>query len=97
MFKIVCLWILFLILETIECHNTEGLSLQQSDTNALNTFRLAKRRSYYDRRWQSCRRWNNSCAPWASEKRNRCCYNQGLACRCNLWMQNCKCVSKLWG
>lgn len=42
-----------------------------------------------------CKRWRQKCQPWTSVLDYQCC--DGLTCRCNLWVKNCKCVSRLWG
>lgn len=51
------------------------------------------RRNYYLK--PTCRGWNNHCLPWSSEIQHSCC--GGLSCKCNLWGQNCRCTTKLWG
>ncbi|XP_033740553.1 U8-agatoxin-Ao1a-like [Pecten maximus] len=69
-----------------------GDDLGYSDS-ALATLQKVERRNLRPRR--KCQSWRRKCVPWSSEARTSCC--GGLACKCNLWMQNCKCTTKLWG
>lgn len=52
------------------------------------------RRNYYLRQ-PICNSWNRHCLPWSNEIQHSCC--GGLACKCNLWGQNCRCTTQLWG
>ncbi|KAL4233036.1 hypothetical protein ACF0H5_007722 [Mactra antiquata] len=63
------------------------------DDDALAVFKNVQKKSY--RRRLICRRWNQHCVPWTNKPFFKCCSD--LTCKCNLWMQNCRCVSKLWG
>ncbi|XP_074662094.1 uncharacterized protein LOC141914719 isoform X1 [Tubulanus polymorphus] len=72
--------------------------------SALDVFQTAaKRRSrsqadYAYHNWpRGCKRWNQWCDPWTGYSEKKCCPEAKLACKCNLWGQNCKCVMKLWG
>ncbi|XP_052244621.1 uncharacterized protein LOC127853861 [Dreissena polymorpha] len=65
------------------------------DTDALETFRHVQKKSYSKYKRVVCRQWNSQCIAWTDQRDKRCC--SGLSCRCNLWGQNCKCVSRLWG
>ncbi|XP_070190796.1 uncharacterized protein [Littorina saxatilis] len=44
-----------------------------------------------------CRGWNDPCVPWSNDAEQSCCNHDRLVCRCNLWWQNCRCVSRAWG
>uniref|UniRef100_A0A0L8HXQ3 Agouti domain-containing protein n=1 Tax=Octopus bimaculoides TaxID=37653 RepID=A0A0L8HXQ3_OCTBM len=45
---------------------------------------------------RTCSKWRETCQPWSNSK-SKCCDPSSLVCKCNLWMQNCRCVNKLWG
>lgn len=72
---------------------------ENKEEKALDRLRIIQRRdTSFDievLRRLMCKRWNQKCQPWATQLDHTCC--GGLTCKCNLWMQNCKCVSKLWG
>ncbi|KAL3883773.1 hypothetical protein ACJMK2_030005 [Sinanodonta woodiana] len=53
--------------------------------------------SFRDYKEFACRGWNSHCAPWTNTPELGCCYSRGLSCKCNLWMHNCRCVTRLWG
>ncbi|XP_064618292.1 uncharacterized protein LOC135482306 [Liolophura sinensis] len=58
--------------------------------NQLQKFRKMPRRL-------RCRGYHSSCVPWSKNPVTSCCTQDNLTCKCNLWMQNCKCTSKMWG
>ncbi|XP_041354267.1 uncharacterized protein LOC121372072 [Gigantopelta aegis] len=75
---------------------------RQRDYEALQKLKNIKRRVSYRvisskrRHIRYCRRWNDPCVPWTSDPQQSCCHRR-LVCRCNLWMQNCRCVARAWG
>jgi len=54
-----------------------------------------------DGAWQgACAKWNRPCDYWATETTRSwltCCPVDRTVCKCNLWAQNCKCVTRLLG
>ncbi|XP_062581474.1 uncharacterized protein LOC134243253 [Saccostrea cucullata] len=66
-----------------------------NEHRALDLFKTMQRRNYYQLRQPTCNGWNNRCLPWSSQIQHSCC--SGLSCKCNLWGQNCRCTTKLWG
>ncbi|XP_045198160.2 uncharacterized protein LOC123552512 isoform X2 [Mercenaria mercenaria] len=65
------------------------------EDDALNVFENVQKKSFQSYKRLVCRRWNHHCVPWTNRPGFKCC--NGLSCKCNLWMQNCRCVSRLWG
>ncbi|XP_052811970.1 uncharacterized protein LOC128239388 isoform X2 [Mya arenaria] len=63
--------------------------------DALETYQNIQKKSYKRYKLRVCRDWNNRCSPWTNRPIWRCC--NGLSCKCNLWGQNCRCSSKIWG
>ncbi|ESO93300.1 hypothetical protein LOTGIDRAFT_161866 [Lottia gigantea] len=72
-----------------------------NDFDALDKLKTIKRRVSFRRNQQveprTCRGWRAPCIPWTSEPGEACCTSANLVCRCNLWMQNCRCVGRTWG
>ncbi|KAK7503048.1 hypothetical protein BaRGS_00005674, partial [Batillaria attramentaria] len=66
--------------------------LEKEKTEAAGALTKVKRRLR-----KKCRDWNDPCVPWSSNSAEACCNPRRLICRCNLWMQNCRCVSRAWG
>ncbi|XP_036370989.1 uncharacterized protein LOC118768477 [Octopus sinensis] len=60
---------------------------------ALARYQSHRRRKQTER---TCSKWRETCQPWSNSK-SKCCDPSSLVCKCNLWMQNCRCVNKLWG
>ncbi|XP_071114277.1 uncharacterized protein [Haliotis cracherodii] len=83
-------------------YDRDLINRQRRNDEALQQLRSIKRRVSYRyvskrRKTLECRDWNQYCVPWSSEYEQTCCNPRRLVCRCNLWMQNCRCVSRAWG
>ena len=72
------------------------LKLQQ-DSSASDNDHNVNVLATVKRRQRDCRSWNDPCVPWSSDADESCCNSRRFVCRCNLWMQNCRCVSRAWG
>lgn len=61
---------------------------------ALARYQSLRRRTQNEQ--NTCSKWRQTCSPWSNSK-NKCCDPSSLVCKCNLWMQNCRCVNRIWG
>ncbi|RUS88677.1 hypothetical protein EGW08_003572 [Elysia chlorotica] len=87
------------------------LKSPQYESDALRTLQRIQKRLQSGRhasgdhgvskrgRWRrkSCRSWREPCTAWTSTRSEQCCDQSSQICRCNLWMQNCRCASRTWG
>lgn len=89
------IWILLISLNFGSCMYYADYDDDYYNQNkALDLFKSMDRRNYYLRQ-PICNSWNRHCLPWSNEIQHSCC--GGLACKCNLWGQNCRCTTQLWG
>ncbi|XP_005090647.1 uncharacterized protein LOC101851996 isoform X1 [Aplysia californica] len=101
------LWLLLVLLVPLclSLRYTDYMTSPEYRHDALKTLRNIKkrlqpsmsvsRRSGYSE--QKCRLWNDPCEPWTSDPSRACCNPRRHVCQCNLWLQNCRCGTRLWG
>ncbi|KAK6170375.1 hypothetical protein SNE40_018784 [Patella caerulea] len=93
-------FLLLLPFSSLQLYDRDLSPRRYKDVEALEKLRTIKRRVSFKNKQReplTCRGWHSPCIPWTSEPGDGCCANGGLVCRCNLWMQNCRCVARTWG